>query len=186
MVGMRIQSGLTLIEMIVAISVLSIVTALIVVAFPVVRSQQALISAEQQIRSLVRQAQQRALEEVRDDSCIAQVGEENQRLCSDVGVALHENRIFLFADTQNDDRCTMESRECVDYIIDEQILHEPVTVEGNGISFVFEAVPPTIVMYVDGQTLEDDTPGEFELRAGQATRTIQIYRYGQVERGSEE
>ena len=177
------KNGFTLIEVIVTVVVLSIITLLTAVAFPEVRTNQALIQSERQIQSLLRIAQQQALDEVRAPDCLNQAGGnvEAEKRCSDIGVAFKENIAVTFADTSDDD----EYSESQDFEIAEVKLSAPVTGGDNWQSFLFEATPPDVALFANSTQLLGDTPSRIGISVGDASRTLLIYPYGQVERSSE-
>lgn len=171
------QQGYTLLEVVITIVIILIATLLVSSAFPVVRAQQGLLRAERQLQSLIRDVQQRASNEIRDQECLDLVGDEleNQRLCSDLGLHLLGNQITLFADTSDDDIFTS-----TDYVFDTQTLATPVS-SVNEHSLLFEATPPTISLISNGATLPPDETIDLTLQSENTTKDFLIYAYGQLE-----
>lgn len=171
------MKGFTLLETAVVLAIMSILTGLILTSWPRTRQQQALLLATEQIQTLIRTAQQKALNEDRAEACLATVEDtpESRRLCSDVGVAIKGNTIVMFADTINpsenkyDD--TPDSPH--DFLIEQQTLALGVTGPSGWQSFIFEATPPTINMFTSNQRLT--------LRIGNVSKDITVKTYGQVE-----
>lgn len=176
---MKRRSGFTLLEVLVTVAIIGIVMVLITTTLPSTQDSQAVLRAEQEVKALAREAQQRALNEERDEDCLAEVGEDTavQRLCSDVGVHVVSGEVVLFADTIDDDRYGEG-----DFMLARRVLPSAVTVHG-ATSFVWQVVPPTITLFVDGGAVER---GELTLAAGKVTTTIRVSAYGgagQVEQG---
>lgn len=176
---------MTLVEAVVVVTILSILSTMTVVSFPVVRSHQDLISDAGQIEAVLRDAQLRALNEVRPDECVIQAGPEpeQQRLCSNVGVAVQSGKAVLFSDSSGDRAYTPAE----DFEINEYVLKSQVS-EANPPQwrvFVFEADPPTIAVYENGAVVlpassEDQTPS-LTLQAGKQERKIFLQPYGIIE-----
>lgn len=175
------MKGFTLLETAVVLAIMSILTGLILVGWPRARHQQALLLATEQVQTMVRTAQQKALNEDRSADCLngGWVGSapEEQRLCSDVGVAVNGSNILIFADTQdgNADRYNKEDQTSAgDFVLERQTLPLGVTGSTGWQEFIFEATPPNIrLMGGPAKTLM--------LRSGEVSKTVTVKNYGQVE-----
>lgn len=172
----RSDKGYTLLEVIVTIVIIGIITLVVTTAFPTIRTQQSLLRAERQIQSLVRDVQQRASNEIREDECLDQFNQiEDERRCSDVGLHIQNDQIILFSDTIDDDIFTSE-----DFRIDNQTLSVPTTIE-QPTTFLFEATPPTTTLYINGAALPPNDTYPFILRSGSVQKNLLMYPYGQIE-----
>lgn len=172
------MKGFTLLETAVVLAIMSILTGLVLVGWPRARQQQALLLATEQVQTMIRTAQQKALNEDRSAECLSGwVGSspEEQRLCSDVGVVINGNEIIIFADTQDDDKYTPKiGGDDPDFSIEKQTLPLGVIGDKVGQSFIFEATPPTIGL----KTSHGD---KLRLQSGEAAKTVTVKNYGQVE-----
>lgn len=172
---------MTLVELVVTIGLLAIVSVLVVVAYPAQREHQKLISAEQKIQSVLRQAQQMALDQRREYDCVITVPEEDENLCSKVGVAFTGNAIIFFADTNDSNTYDTNDFKWPDM---RTALPDTVTFTHPGTNaFLFEANPPTVAMWANGQPAfgsDDPTVVVLQTDSGQQ-RTLGIHSYAQVE-----
>lgn len=174
-------SGYTLLELMVTIGILSIITMLSTRAFPIVRDQQNLVRAERQLQSLLRTAQQNALDEERTEACLASVSSasSDQRRCSDIGVAIRERELKMFADTIDDNRYT----ENGDFVLSTSTFaSEVISLNSAWRSFLFEGIPPSITLFSDGQVVNPTLPVPVTLQAGQAQASYNLYMFGQLEK----
>lgn len=171
---LRPKAGMTLIEVVISIAIISVISALLLSALPLIRSQQQLRGAVQQIQSNLRVAQQAALNESRPAACLTRAGDdkEKQRSCSDRGLAISNNTLIQFADTQDDNRFSASS----DFIISQENLTGGTTAPNK--AWLFEATPPTITLWVDGKIQPGALPANADIRAGALTATIHVYAYG--------
>lgn len=171
------NAGFTLVETIVTITIMSILTALTVTAFPLVRANQQVQNDVHVLRALLADAQQRALNEVRDEDCIQKVGEDNQRLCSNVGVALQPNEFIEFSDTDGNRRFSGS-----DYVFSRRDHESTVVVPtGNTVDIIFEATPPNVYIFVDGDILGPSSSTTFSLQSGGASRGLRVRQFGITE-----
>lgn len=166
--------GFTLVEAVVTIAILSIITTIVLAAFPQVRDHQTLIAAEQQLRSYIRQAEQASFNQIRPEDCTNTLPEEDHGLCSDTGIAIRGSEVILFADTLQKD---VNQYEQGDYVYNTLTLPSPARALAER-TLLFEADPPGIILYVDGV---NQSPGRVELMAGSRSKLLTIHRYGQVE-----
>lgn len=170
--------GFTLIETLVTISIVSLITAILVVSWPWAREQQAFTLATQVIASRLKEAQQYAINEQRPERC------EAQRQCSVVGIAVRGAELVMFADTRGLNQQYDEAAGVTgDFIIQKQTLPSAVTTDaGQWQSWVFKAVPPNVISF--GPTGEEIAPGaatSLILEWGTKQRTLTIRPYGHVE-----
>lgn len=170
------MNGFTLIEIVVTVTIILLLTTLMLSAWPVTRSNQAFVLAGQQLQAILREAQQMALDENRQEACKLSVPEP--RTCSDVGVAVRDDQIVLFADTWGANNHYDDS----DYVISTRELPLRVRTVSSAAwqSFVFKSVPPRTVLYHGAATITDDAQGELVLQVSQRQRTFRITAYGHV------
>lgn len=171
------MKGFTLLETAVVLAIMGILSAIVLIGWPSTRQHQALLLATEQVQTMVRTAQQKALNEDRAANCLLTVTDdtpEGRRLCSDVGVAVKGSDMVMFADTVDDDQYTVADTGS-DFLLEEQTLPLGVTGPTSWQSFLYEAQPPTIG-FADG--VAEKT---LNLHVGTATRQIKIKKYGQVE-----
>ena len=170
------SEGFTLLEMMVVVVIISILTFLSLSALPVARSNQQLKSDIQQLRSIFSIAQQKALNEIRDEECLERVGDDPElRIrCSTIGVFFEDFKVTLFADIDADWEYTPE----VDYLINEQTLQSQVS--GAKKTIVFQAIPPSLYMVANGDPVAPQGSVALTLKAGEQSREIEIQRFGIV------
>lgn len=180
---MNRSAGLTLLELLVTVTMLTLVTYLAASAFPIVREEEALKHASQQIISALRAVQVQALDEQRSHDCLTQVGEDplDAKRCSDLGIMLRQADLVTFADTNDNNR--FDDR---DFPVQTTRLARTVQVT-EPVSLLVEATPPNIVLYVNGTSLSADESTDVLLRAvtsrsRQRTVLLSISAYGVVER----
>lgn len=179
---MKASTGLTLLEVMVTVTIITIVTFLTLSAFPIVREAEALKHASQQIASSLRAAQVQALDEQRAAPCLAEVGENplDAKRCSDIGLQLEGRNILIFADTNDNNEFDTQ-----DFRLQTFELARPVQVTVP-VSLLIEATPPNITLYVDGEALNANDQISIELRAialrsRQRTMVLSISPYGVIE-----
>lgn len=165
--------GFTLLETAVVLSIISILTGLVLTGWPRTRQHQALLLASQQVKTMIHTAQQKALNEDRAKACTDTINPP--RLCSDIGIALKDGTIVVFADTVDDNKFTapVSQNNPGDFELERQTLPLSVTGPSNWQAFIFEATPPHIDLIGGPKTLT--------LTSGTATKTITVQRYGPVE-----
>lgn len=171
------QAGMTLIEVLVGMTIISILSFLAATTFPYVRQYQQATLTAQLIQSTMRRAQQLALDETRDEKCLATVeGDvEQQRRCSDVGVATTGQNMVLYADTVDDNRHTADR----DFIIATLPIAGSVAVTAK--SFLFEATPPAMTMFVNGDVRATNQTEPLTVRAGRAAIQLTVSSYGLIQ-----
>ena len=166
--------GYTLLEVVVGIGIISLVATLLAVGYPSTRDAQELLLAEQQLQSLVRDAQERALNEERLPDCLATVAEEDSKLCSDSGVALRGQVITLFADTAGADQRFTAG---LDFVLAEVAL--PGGVTAVDLDLVWLGVPPTTTLYANGlPVLDDAAPAAVTLSYRGQSLTVDVFPAG--------
>lgn len=172
------NSGITLLEVLVTLTILTLVTYLVTTAFPVIREEEALVHARQELASSLRAAQTQALDEQRSPECLLQVGDNpaEAKLCSDVGVMLAGDTLTTFADTNDNDQ--FDDR---DFVLDRSALPQPVRV-ATPVSLLMEATPPNVILYVDGLPLGAGQQAVVTLQSRQRSQTLIITAYGVLER----
>lgn len=168
------QNGFTLFEVMVTISIIGILTVMTGRAFPIARNNQSLRLAEQQLQASLREAQQLALYEDRNDDCVARPGDDS--LCSDIGVHLAGNVLTMFADIDADG---VYSNDTTDFRISTASLPSGVTVTTTP-SYLFRGDPPTVELFVNNRPENDRA--NLTLEAGNITANYEIHSYGQVTR----
>jgi prepilin-type N-terminal cleavage/methylation domain-containing protein len=168
------QKGMTLIEIVVSVAIISVISALVLNALPTIRNQQQLRAATQQIQNQLRAAQQNDLNETRSPDCLQRVGEdkEKQRRCSDVGVAIRQNKIVQFADTEDDNTLSNSG----DVILSQEEISSAVIVPNR--TWLFEATPPTILLRIDGKVQQVGQPNTTIISAGALKATFEVSTYG--------
>lgn len=174
---MSYQAGLSLLEVMVTLVLITATTALVASAFPVVREQQALEQARQQFTAAVRAAQTQALDEHRTPDCLSRLGTAiaQQKLCSDIGVAILGNELHTFADIHDNNQFDHDDA-------DMHITSLPpgITVVSPG-SILFEATPPNLTAYFNGQVVSPAQPVTITLRSPHRELSLTISAYGLVE-----
>ncbi len=178
---MNTQTGFTLIESLVIISLISILTAMSVRAIPTIRAHQELVSDTENIRALLYDAKQRTLNQVRPENCLPGVPDDLARArCSDVGVALKNGELIIFADTA-------PSVQNYNYDTgDREIVRSKLATNvdtGSATSLVFAGVPPSAVLYKDGVALTggSDFTRIMLTASNGSKRSIKIYSFGTME-----
>lgn len=180
-------AGYTLLEMVVVIAVIGIASSMLLRGYPVLRAQQQLKIAEQQIQSTLREAQALALNEAREDNCKNRFpnDEAQQRFCSDIGVKLEGDTITLFADLDFND----QYNQAIDYLIREASL---TSNGGAGVvtatTVVFRARPPKVWLSVNENNKDGDQAGEsthtIEVQSGRSAAILNVGSFGQVTRAN--
>jgi type II secretory pathway pseudopilin PulG len=172
-------SGFTLIETVLTVGIIAALGAAIAVGWPRVRAHQGIVLATEHIQSWIYTAQEKSLNEERPDACVNLFTTlADKRRCSDVGIALRDNEMIMFADTDgNNDRYTNN-----DFIIDRTTLVSPVVVDTPGPtwdSFLFRAVPPGVVLHgKNGQPIGTGSNDVFRLESGPYQIDINVLPYG--------
>lgn len=172
----RSKEGFSLLEIVVVIGIMSVLTTVTVSALPIARSNQRLKNDIQQLRTLFSIVQQQALNEVRDQACLDQVGEDRQLQirCSTVGVALDDYSATVFADLDGNWLFTPET----DYVISQHALESQISAEKQTI--VFQAVPPSLYMVADGDPIAPSGSVLITLISGNDSRDVEVRPFGIV------
>ena len=170
-------SGMTLLEVVVSISIISIATALLLSALPLIRSQQQLKLAAAHLQSDLRRAQLGAINETRAPACIDEGGSDQaqKQHCSDIGITVQNNEVVEFADIDANGRYN----EPTDFLLSKEPLPGAVSVPAK--TWVFKASPPTINLYVNGTVQLVSQPDVTIINAGALKATLNTYAYGYVE-----
>lgn len=170
----QLSGGFTLIEIIVVVVITGLLSALVLIGYPAARDHQHLRLAEQAFQTFFRDAQNRALNEERDDACLETQALGDERYCSDIGLALRGRDIILFADTADPTQNEYSDR---DYRITTFTLPGAVEIaaEGSPQSLLWEVTPPTVTLYADGVEMTQARTIDLVVRKQQRTITIQPY-----------
>lgn len=171
------QAGFTLLEVLVTLTIVTVVTYLVTSAFPVVRDEETLTHASQQLISTLRAAQTQALDEQRSPDCLTHVGEGPRlaKLCSDVGVLIRGGELLTFADTNDNNQ--FDER---DFPLHTNSLPAPVVVT-SPVSLVIEATPPNVSLYVNGLGIQPAGTATVTLHSRGRTKSVTVTAYGVVE-----
>lgn len=185
------NSGFSLIESLVMISIISILTAISVSALPAIRSHQALVADTEQIRSLLLDSKQRALNQVRPAECVEANGgidDENSQRCSDVGIVFVGGNVIQYADSYKGNQ--RYDADANGKSLDHEIARYPlqsVIVKGDSTNpnhFLFFGNPPSVDLYVTGQKAAPGNVYTILLRANtgknKQERTIEISSFGTI------
>lgn len=172
------ETGFTLIETLVTITMITILTFLTVTAFPIVRANQRLQNDIYELRALFADAQQRAVNEVRDEACLERLGgNTKESVCSNVGVVLAERQFIEFADIDGN---RIFSR--ADYEIATRNHASDIAEAGDvNLSVVFEATPPSTFTFINNDPLGPTSSRGFGLKSGVAERRLRIKQFGILE-----
>jgi prepilin-type N-terminal cleavage/methylation domain-containing protein len=175
---MAFNSGYTLIEVLITVTIITLVTTIGITALPLVRDSQNLRLAEQELQSKLRVAGKKALHENRDQRCLDDPRVETPSACSDIGLAVTSNLLILFADINQD----LNYSSGADLILEEVPLPNQVRALTDTV-FLFVAEPPALQLYQDGvPLLSDDQPGEITLLASSRESQLTISPFAYVNR----
>lgn len=170
--------GFSLIESLIIISIVGMVTTMSLQAFPAIRAHQQLIADTEQIRSLLLDSKQRALNQVRPEDCMPDVPVESKdrAACSDVGIAFINNEIIQFADTVGENHDYDPS----DYVI---VKFPLVTkLEGATNSLLFASLPPSVMLHVNGVAMAPEESANIKLSASDGKeRMLTIRPFGTID-----
>lgn len=173
----RSCEGFTLLEMVFIISIISILSLTLLNGLPLARDNQIIAADRAWFQSIVRTAQLRAVNELRDEACMAQAGgsPEIERRCSDVGLLLQGRRILMFSDLDGDQAYA----KSVDYDIQEFTATSKFEPDGKVI--IFESVPPLLRLYDDGSVIAPTGNVALTMSVGSLQRNVRVTFYGNVE-----
>ncbi len=171
------HAGFTLLEVLVTLAIITIVTYVATIAFPIIREQEALVHARQVVSSALRTAQTQALNEERSPDCLARAGDSPlaAKECSDIGIFLQGENMIAFADTNDNNRYDNQ-----DFKISETSLPRPVTISAAA-SFLIEATPPNVTLWHNGVVIPAGSHVSASLRARRRTLTFSVLLYGILE-----
>ena len=178
------QSGFSLIESLIVISIISIMSALSLQALPIARSNQELIGDTEQIRALLSDAKERALNQVRPSDCLPMddMTSVDRSPCSDVGIAFSGSQVIEFADTNQNNYYDDSS---TDYVI---ATYDLTAAPGNDsvTSLVFKSIPPSVLLYsaTDNSSAlmgPSDTATIVLDGYGDLSRTLIVHSYGTID-----
>lgn len=175
---MRGSRAFTLLEVLVTLTIITIVTYLVTVAFPNIREEEALTHARQNIISALKSAQTQALDEQRSPKCLARVsgGATNAKRCSDIGILLRGQDLITFADINDNNQFDNQ-----DFALQSAVLPRPVVTTATT-SFVIEATPPNVTMWHDGVIIPAGSRATVTIRARQRTKTLSFSSYGVIDK----
>lgn len=167
--------GFVIIELVVTMVIIGLLAGMLTIGLPAWRESKALALTEQLVSSQLREASQRALQEARANDCVTQAANDPDiiRRCSDIGVALRDTKLIMFADTNNADKKYTTG----DFKLAEQDAPPGVHFD-NDHDFLFDAVPPTITLFIDGRV----SRGQVVAHDGNSTITLNVDGYGIVTR----
>lgn len=178
-------SGYTIIEVITSVVIFGIMTALVARGYPAWRSHQQLVQGEQIVQNAFRDAQQQALQEIRDEDCVHTAPSYDVlRLCSDIGLWMEAGKgeIIYFADTNNPDENEYDSG---DFYIRSETVPSSITFKENR-SFVFQSLGPAQKLYSGQPGLEvtGNSPGSIILsqEPGANILNYTVGPYGQIQK----
>ncbi|HSX24898.1 MAG TPA: prepilin-type N-terminal cleavage/methylation domain-containing protein [Candidatus Andersenbacteria bacterium] len=175
------QKGFTLIESLIIISIITIMSGLALQAIPLARSDQQLISDTEQIRAVLLDAKERALNQVRPDDCLpmSDMASKDRAGCSDVGIAFSGNKLIEFADTDPDNQYISNK----DYTIATFDLNTTPTTDFGG-SLVYTSFPPTVYLNKKG-SMTAMGPAEVAkitlISYRSLTRVLTVHPYGTID-----
>lgn len=175
------KQGFTLVEVLITITILSILTLMIASALPKVRNNQKLTLDAQQIERAMHTAVQRAMNEVREEACLTLAGSqtEEQKRCSNVGIAFQDSQMIMYSDLNGDRLYTGQG----DYVQETFTLRSAVEAGGGSawLSFLVEASPPNILLFKNAAVVSESSPISLRLISGSQNRELTIFPYGRVE-----
>lgn len=174
---MKNQAGFSLIESLIVVSIITIMTSLAMHALPIARSNQQLIADTEQIRALLLDAKERAVNQVRPDACLNKIekASKDRAVCSDVGIAFVGNQLIEFADVNQDNKYSNGDYKIVQYAL--------TNAPGDN-SFVFESVPPQVYLHTLGNSTPMGPSETIQIKLtgyGSLSRTLVIHSYGTMD-----
>jgi type II secretory pathway pseudopilin PulG len=178
--NMKSSSGFSFVESLVVTGIISILTAMSVVAIPAIRAHQELVADTENLRALLLDAKQRTVNQVRPEGCLSDLAVEDvgRAICSDTGVALVNGEIIQFANTS---AVSSQRYDANDFVLTRSKLASKVDT-GSVSSLLFVGVPPSADLYVNGSLLRGANPSgviKFSSRSG-VQRTIRVYSFGTI------
>lgn len=179
--NMQRNSGFSLIESLVVVSLIGILTGMSMVAIPALRAHQQIATDTESIRAMLLDAKQRTLNQVRPENCLPGLDPEDvgRATCSDTGIALQGGEIIEYANTA---AVSAQRYNSGDYVITRSKLSSAIDT-GSAASILFVGVPPSAVMYKDGTALTGSNPyTDIKLISSNGTkRTLRVYSFGTLE-----
>ena len=173
------EKGFSLIESLIVVSIIAIMSALSLQALPVARSHQQLVADTEQIRALLLDAKERALNQVRPADCLKNPSDPSdvgRAPCSDVGIAFVGNQVTEFADTVSNNQYDVTDYKIATF----DLVSAPGT--GSVASLVFKSVPPSTTLYANGSVLDPSATAMIVLNGyGSLSRTLLVHSYGTID-----
>lgn len=171
------QSGFSLVESLVIISIISILASLSLVALPAARSHQELIADTELIQSLLLDSKERALNQVRPEECMSELPAEDtlRAPCSDVGIDFETaGEVIQFADlNEGNGRYTDTDYKIVTHALSSTVSSDPI---------VFKSVPPSVETYRNGKVMDPEDVATITLTASNGeTRTLEMRQFGTLD-----
>lgn len=174
---MSSSPAFTLLEVLVTLTIMSVVAYLTTLAYPVMRESEALVHARQQIIAALRTGQVQALNETRSPDCLRQVDDTPlaAKRCSDIGIVVQGKELITFADTHDNDRYDSE-----DFQVSSATLPRLVSAP-SAASLLIEATPPNVTLWHNGTLVPAGSTAPLALRVGRRNVTLSVSSYGLIE-----
>lgn len=171
------NTGFSLVESLVIISIISILTSISLVALPAARAHQQLVSDTELIRSLLLDSKQRALNQLRPEKCVEFVAEVVRPQCSDVGIDINTGgSVIQFADLNANGKYNSG-----DYTV---ATHSMATIMSSSAieALVFKSAPPSVHLYKNTQIMGPSDTAQITLTASNGTtRTLAVHPLGTID-----
>ncbi len=168
--------------MLVVLSIMGITAMLVIQGLPQARMSQQLLLSQQQIKALIRQLQQQALNGQSSPACLSKGG--TAKTCANVGLAFKERDYVLFSDTANSNNKYDDD----DFVMSRHTLPQNTSVvfdDEEWHSYVFIADPPVVTFFVDGNQQPTANAARLTLVAGDKTLKLDILGSGVVNQVSQ-
>lgn len=174
--------GFSLIESLVIISIISILASLSLVALPAARAHQQLVADTELIQSLLLDSKERALNQVRPEECITQLGvEQDDKIlgpfCSDVGIDFNKaGEVTQFADLNESGQYEKTDYKIVTHSISSTISTDDFK------ALIFKSAPPSVELYKNKIVLGPSDTAKITLTAANGeTRTLEVHQFGTLD-----